>query len=91
MDGDVDEEEAKGAEVVGYVEDSALDMMDFDLFIFVCSSSQHKAPHGNHALSLVEEPAFGGASGHQKRGSKTDEDGEKALEEEDVAPGMDDH
>jgi hypothetical protein len=89
--GDVDEEEAHGAEVVGDVHHRPLDVVHLSLFVLVGSTPQHKSLRSNHALALIQKPAFFRVARHQKGGTKTNQDGEEALEEENVSPGVNDH
>lgn len=91
LNSDVDEEEAESAEVVVDVEHGALDVVDFSLLIFGTATLYDESLCSNHALSLVQEPTFFRRARHQEWRTETNEDGKEALEEEDVAPGVDPH
>lgn len=53
LNSNVDEEEAKSAEVVGDVHHRPLDVMHFGLFILIGSTLEHEALGSDHALALV--------------------------------------
>ena len=89
LDCDVDEEEAKSGEVVRNVHCSPLHMVCCDLLILIGATLRNQSLRGNHAFSLIKEPAFLGASWHQEWRTETDEDSEKTLKKEDVAPSID--
>lgn len=91
LDGDVDEEESHGAHVVVDIEERPDDVFNFHFLIFVGSALQLKPQCGDSALAFVEEPAFGGVRRHKEGSTEADDYGEEALEEEYVAPGVDDH
>jgi hypothetical protein len=65
--------------------------MGLKLLVLVCTTLGYKSLRGNHALTLVQEPTLLRASGHQEGRSKTNEDCEKSLEKEYVAPRVDAH
>jgi hypothetical protein len=91
LDRNVDEEKAQSAEVVDDVQHSPLHVVNLDLLVLVGSALRNQSLRGNHALTLVKEPAFGRAPGHQERCSKTDNNCEKTLKEENVAPFVNAH
>jgi len=91
LHGDVDEEEAKGAEVVCDVEHGAFHMAGPGLFLVGTAALDKKTSCSDDALALSEEPAVPRRWRHKERRRNADDDGQEALEEEYVAPCVDPH
>lgn len=91
LDSNVDEEESKGAKVVCNVQHGPLYVVRLRLLVLVGTVLEDEAPRSNHAFALVQKPAFFRAAGHHKGCGKADDNGDEALEEENVSPCVDDH
>ena len=91
LNGDVDEEKTKSAYIVGDVEHRSLDMTWLNLLVLTGAGLRYQALVRNSSFPLGQEPTLARSCWHEKRRGETDEYGEKAFEEEDVAPGVDDH
>ena len=91
LDGDVDTEEPKSADVVGDVEHRALHVARSDLLMLTGASLRDQTLVSNPSLSFVQEIAIPWACWHHEGRGQTDEDGEEAFEEKDVAPLVNSH
>lgn len=91
LDGDINEEKAKGAGVVVDAKDGPLDVRPGDLLIGLCSVLANEALVCDHFLPFRQEFARPGRAGQPDGGYETDEHGHEAFEEENVAPGVDPH
>ena len=91
LNSDVDEEKTKSAYIVGDVEHRSLDMTWLDLLVFSGAGLRYQALMRNSSFPLVQEPTLARSCWHEERRGETDEHGEKAFKEEDVAPGVNDH
>ena len=91
MDGDVDTEESKGADVVGDVEDGPLDVVGLGLLALKRASFRNEAFHGDPAFAFVQKGALSRAPRHEEGSGKSNKAGKEAFEEEDIAPFLNDH
>jgi hypothetical protein len=91
LDSDVDEEKTQSAEVVSDVQHRPLHVVRLDFLVLLSSTLQDESLSRYHALAFVEEPAVLGVRRHQEWRAETNENREKTLKEENVAPRFDDH
>lgn len=91
MNSDVDEEEAECTDVVVDVEYRPSNVVGLNTLVLLGAVLHPQPLECDLTLTLVEEPTFCWSCWHEERRAKAGQNGDQALEEEDVAPGVDDH
>lgn len=86
LDGNVDEEEAHGADDVVDVEKGSLDMCRRDNFMRISLVFTSQSLSSDPAFPLAQKPALFWLGLHEPRCDQGDNQREQAFEEENVAP-----
>jgi hypothetical protein len=91
LDSDVDQEEAKRANVVVDVEHRSGNVVELNTLILLSTVLRPQSLICDFALALVEKPALAWGCRHEEGCTKAGKYGYKTFKKEDVAPRVDDH